>query len=170
MHNETDMAIVTHGWTPMPRPNRHLTAMAKAVARLARPLLPDESGLLMGLELNASDSLRLIWWKRDDLSVVAQINAQPEGFCPADTEEGALQEAAFDLLEYLGGRWPNPPETLGVITDGTGVAFSSDHPQPSASGWLMRHVGGAAPLLAIVPLDSQGSCALLACPATGGFH
>lgn len=170
MHSDTDTTISTQGWTPMPRPNRHLTAMAEAVARLAQPLLAEQPGLLMGIELDANDSLRLIWWRGDDFSELAQINAQPEGFCPADTEEGALQEAAFELLEYLGHRWPTPPEALGVITDGIGIAFSPDHPQASAPGWLMRHAGGATPLLAIVPLNPCGSCALLARADTGPLH
>lgn len=170
MYNDTDMANIPQGWTAMPRPNRRLTALAEMVARLARPLLEDGSGLLMGLELDSSDSLRLIWWRGGDFSEVARINACPEGFCPEDTEEGALQEAAFELLEYLGGRWPNPPQALGVITDGTGIAFTPDHPQPSAPGWLFRQVGGAAPLLTIVPLDPQGPCALLARPDTAAFH
>ncbi|UYY59712.1 hypothetical protein [Sphingomonas sp. S2-65] len=169
MYNDTDMANVTQGWTELPRPNRRLTALAESVARLARPLL-DGSGLLMGLELDSSDSLRLVWWRGDDFSEVARISACPEGFCPEDTEEGALQEAAFELLEYLSGRWPNPPQTLGVITDGTGIAFAPDHPQPSAPGWLVRQAGGPAPLLAIVPLAPQGACALLAKPDTVAFH
>jgi hypothetical protein len=171
MHKDTNALTGTViGWTPMPRPNRQLTAKAEAVARLARPLLADGSGSLMGLELDSCDSLRIIWWRGDDFSEVAQINACPEGFCPEDTHEGALQEAAFELLEYLGGRWPNPPVAVGVITDGTGVAFTPDHPQPSAPGWLLRHVGGTAPLLAIVPLDPQGPCAILARPETSAFH
>lgn len=170
MYNDTNMAVATTGWAAMPRPNRRLTALAQTVARLARPLLPADSGLLMGLELDSAAELRVIWWRGEDFSVVAQIHAGPEGFCPDDTEEGALQEAGTALLEYLGGRWPNPPAALGVITDGTGVAFTPDHPQPSAPGWLLRHAGGAAPLLAIVPLDPAGPCALLAKPDTVSLH
>lgn len=170
MYNDTDPIAPTTSWAMMPRPNRHLTALAQNVARLARPLLPVGSGLMMGLELDSSAELRVIWWRSDDLSVVAEINAGPEGFCPEDTEEGALQEAGAELLHYLGGRWPNPPHVLGVITDGTGVAFTPDHPSPSAPGWLLRHVGGANPLLAIVPLDPAGPCALLARPTTAAFH
>jgi hypothetical protein len=47
-----------------------------------------------------------------DFRLVAEISASPEGFCASDTDEGALQEAAVELLEYLAGRWPpRPPAT-----------------------------------------------------------
>ncbi|AQR75775.1 hypothetical protein BXU08_08340 [Sphingomonas sp. LM7] len=144
----------------MPRPNRHLTALAREVARCAGSLLPQGAGLFMGLEAHADGAIRLLWWRSRDFSLVAEISAAPEGFCPADTDEGALQDAAAELLDYLAGRWPTPPAGFGVITDGTGVAFAPDHPAPSASGWLLRQATDSAPLLAIVALDPAGPCAL----------
>ena len=162
MYGEIEMSEGVQGWTMMPRPNRRLTALAREAARRARPLLPEGAGLFMGLEIDAVGALSLIWWRATDFGVVARINATPEAFCPEDTEEGALQEAASELLDYLAGRWPAPPSGYGVITDGTGVAFAPDHPAPSASGWLLRQATTEAPLLAIVALDSTGPCALLA--------
>lgn len=163
MYGEIEMSEGTHGgWAMMPRPNRRLTALAREVARCALPLLPEGAGLFMGLETDAAGAIRLLWWRSDDFAKVAEISASPVGFCAADTEEGALQEAAAELLEYLAGRWPSPPAGFGVITDGTGVAFAPDHPAPSASGWLLRQATGSAPLLAIVGLDPSGPCALLA--------
>ncbi len=163
MYGEIDMSEGTQsGWAMMPRPNRRLTALAREVARCAQPLLPEGAGLFMGVETDSAGMVRLLWWRSDDFAKVAEINASPEGFCAADTEEGALQEAASELLDYLAGRWPSPPAGFGVITDGTGVAFAPDHPAPSASGWLVRQATGSKPLLAIVALDPAGPCALLA--------
>lgn len=170
MYGEVEMNEGAQGWAMMPRPNRRLTALAREAARCALPLLPEGAGLFLGLEIDAAGLLRLIWWRSDDFGVVAEISATPEAFCPADTDEGALQEAATELLDYLAGRWPAPPSGYGVITDGTGVAFTPDHPAPSASGWLLRQATGSAPLLAIVPLDPAGPCALLAPRPQRSFH
>jgi len=162
MYGEIEGSEGVEGWTMMPRPNRRLIALAREVARRALPLLPEGAGLFMGLEIDAAGALGLIWWRSADFGVVARINATPDAFCPENTEEGALQEAAAELLDYLAGRWPAPPSGYGVITDGVGVAFAPDHPAPSASGWLLRQATAEAPLLAIVALDPMGPCALLA--------
>lgn len=170
MYGELEANEEPQGWAMMPRPNRHLTGLAQEVARLAAPLLPQHAGLFMGLEANADGVVRMLWWRAQDFSVVAQINAAPEAFCPIDTDEGALQEATAELLAYLGGRWPSPPAEFGVITDGVGVAFAPDHPAPSASGWLLRQATSNEALLAIVPLDPSGPCALLAQRPERSFH
>jgi hypothetical protein len=162
---ERESAVQAKGWAMLPHPNRKLTALASDAARCARALLPDDAGLFLGVETDANGAIRLLWWRRDDFKLIAQISATPEAFCPADTEEGALQEAAAALLDYLGGRWPTPPAEYGVITDGVGVAFAPSHPAPSAEAWLLRQATGETPLLAILPLDPNGPCALLA--ATG---
>jgi hypothetical protein len=161
MYRELESESATQGWAMMPRPNRRLTALAREVARCAQPLLPFGAGLFLGVETDAAGVLRLIWWRRDDFGKVAEISAAPEAFCPEDSDEGALQEASAELLAYLAGRWPAPPRGYGVITDGTGVAFAPDHPAPSAAGWLLRQAAGEASLLAILPLDPAGPCALL---------
>src|SRR4051812_8967738 len=113
MYGEIETNDGMQGWTMMPRPNRHLTELASEVARCAQPLLPEGAGMFMGLETDAAGTLRLIWWRSGDFGLVAEINATPEAFCPADTEEGALQEAAAELLDYLAGRWPAPPAGYG---------------------------------------------------------
>jgi hypothetical protein len=154
----------------MPRPNRRLTALARGVAQCALPLLPTDAGLFLGIETGAAGMLRLIWWRRGDFRQVAEISASPEAFCPEDTHEGALQEAAAELLDYLAARWAAPPAGYGVITDGTGVAFAPGDPAPSSAGWLLRQASGAASLLAIVPLDPAGPCALLARGKKRSFH
>ena len=163
---EGDGAEQDAGWTMLPRPNRRLTSLAAEAARCARPLLPEGSGLFLSLETDATEELRLIWWRRD-FRQVARIAATPEGFCPEDSYEGALQEAAAELLAYLSGRWPTTPADYGVITDGIGVAFAPNHPSPSVEGWLLQQASGRSGLLAILPLDPTGPCALLAATDCG---
>lgn len=145
---------------PAPRANRRLTELALAVARSARPLLPRSARLILAVEANEGGEIELVWW-RQDFRAVARLCASPEGFCPPESDEGTLQLAANNLLAYLAGRWPIPPRRLGIVTDGSGIAFAPDHPAPSAPGWLLRHAGGAGMLHAILPLDPAGSCAIL---------
>lgn len=155
----------------LPRPNRRLTALAREVARLAQPLLPAGSDLILGLEATADGQIHLMWWRGSDLKRIAIISATPEAFCPEGSDEGLLQEAGAALLDYLAGRWPSPPEALGVVTDGVGVAFAPDHPAPSAAGWLLRHVAGESTLAMILDLDPAGPCGLLLGAKMGSmFH
>jgi hypothetical protein len=155
----------------LPRPNRKLTELAQEVVRCAQPLLPQGAGLFLGLQRDTEDTLRLIWWRRDDFRLIAEIAASAEGFCPEDTAEGAMQDAATALLAYLAGRWPATPAQFGVITDGVGVAFAPEHPAPASEGWLLRHASGAGSLAAILPLDREGPCALLCGPGRPlSFH
>lgn len=161
MQRQPDIPVPEAELQTLPRPNRKLTELAQEVARRAQPLLPPGAGLFLGLQQDTEDSLRLIWWHRDDFRLIAQIAASPEAFCPEDTPEGAMQDAATALLAYLAGRWPAPPAQFGVITDGVGVAFAPEQPAPASEGWLLHHASGAGSLTAILPLDREGPCALL---------
>lgn len=154
----------------MPRPNYKLTELAEEMVRCAQPLLPAGGRLFLGLQQDVDGSLRMIWWRGDDFRLVAEIDASPEGFCDEDTEEGALQDAASACLTYLAGRWPSPPRRLGVITDGTGVAFSPARPAVAEPGWLLDHAGGLATLTTILPLDGEGPCALLCTPVEAASY
>lgn len=161
MHRQPAIPSPEASVQTLARPNRKLTALAQDVVRCAQPLLPHNAGLFLGLQREAGDTLRLIWWRRDDFRLIAEIAASAEGFCPEDTAEGAMQDAATALLTYLAARWPAPPAQFGVITDGVGVAFAPEHPAPASEGWLLRHASGAGSLTAILPLDREGPCALL---------
>jgi hypothetical protein len=156
------------GVRPLQRPNYRLTALTQQVVQLARPLLPSPR-MLIGIEAEAAGELWLSWWGQD-FRQVASIVAIPPGFCPVDSDEGRLQAAAVDLLAYLGGRWPVPPRRLGAITDGTGLAFAPDHPSLGEPGWLLRQAGGTGGLIAIIPFDSAGPCALLNAGGTAAIH
>jgi hypothetical protein len=168
MFTDTDQA--GSPWLALPRPNRRLSAHARAVAQAASALLPEGAGLFMGVESRPGGELRLIWWRSDDLATVAEIGATPEGFCHADTAEGRLQEAGAELLGYLSGRWAVAPQRFGVVTDGVGVAFAPESPAPSQADWLHRHACGSAALLTILPLDPAGPCALLGRDADRSYH
>lgn len=161
MHRQLQILVPEAALQTLANPNRKLTELAREVVRCARPLLPKGAGMFLGLQFDTQDTLRLIWWRRDDFRLIAEIAASAEGFCPEDTAEGAMQDAATALLSYLAGRWPSPPAQFGVITDGVGVAFAPEHPAPASDGWLLRHATGAASLTAILPLDGEGPCALL---------
>lgn len=152
------------GATALPRANYKLTELAEEMVRCAQPLLPEDGQLFLGLQLDVDGALRMIWWRGSDFRLIAEIDATPEGFCPEDSDEGALQDAASACLTYLAGRWPTPPRRLGVITDGTGVAFSPARPAIAEPSWLIDHAGGAAQLTTILPLDEKGPCALLCAP------
>ncbi|UYY78844.1 hypothetical protein [Sphingomonas sp. R1] len=154
----------------MPRPNYKLTELAEEMVRCAQPLLPAGGRLFLGLQQDMDGSLRMIWWRGDDFRVIAEIDASPEGFCDEDSDEGALQDAASACLTYLAGRWPSPPRRLGVITDGTGVAFSPERPAVAEPGWLLDHAGGLATLTTILPLDGEGPCALLCTPVEAASY
>lgn len=154
----------------LPRSNYKLTELAEEMVRCAQPLLPAGGRLFLGLQQETDGSLRMIWWRGDDFRLVAEIDASPEGFCDEDTDEGALQDAASACLTYLAGRWPSPPRRLGVITDGTGVAFSPQRPAVAEPGWLLDHAGGLATLTTILPLDGEGPCALLCTPVEAASY
>ncbi|MFT3978449.1 MAG: hypothetical protein QM688_15265 [Sphingomonas bacterium] len=160
-HLITITAAGAHGDGTLARPNGTLTALARELAGCARALLPDGAGLFMGVERDAHGAVRLIWWRASDLRLIAEISAAPDAFCPPDSAEGMLQDAAGPLLAYLAGRWPMPPAALGVITDGEGVAFVPDHPALSAPRWLDRLAMGAMTLTTIIPFDALGPCGLL---------
>lgn len=161
MHRPSETPALESGLQTLPRPNRKLTELAQDVARRAGPLLPEGAKLFLGLQRDGDETLRLIWWRGGDFRLIAEISATPEGFCPEDSAEGSMQDAAAALLAYLVGRWPAPPAQFGVITDGVGVAFAPEHPAPASEGWLLRHASGAGGLTAILPLDREGPCALL---------
>ncbi|MHA6720075.1 hypothetical protein ACX40Y_11565 [Sphingomonas sp. RS6] len=164
MPRQTNAIAAAETIPALPRPNYRLTELAQQVARCARPLLPSTARLILGLQQTSDGALRMTWWRSDDFRVVAEIDATPEGFCPEDTEEGAMQDAASALLSYLAGRWPAPPARLGVITDGNGVAFSPARPATAEPGWLLHHATGGGQLTAILPLEPTGACALLCTP------
>lgn len=162
---------------PIP-PNRRLTRLAEHVALAARPLLSCDRTMFLGI-VREGAALRLFWW-RQDLTPRGQWLATPgakdmarDGANRAGNPSMGIENAAHALLDWLSGRWPvgAEPAALGIITDGSGVAFSPDHPSPLEPGWLLRHACGADRLREIVPLSPHGPCALfVARQWSGALH
>lgn len=151
---EIDLRYARAEWSqrPLPRPNKRLTALALRLARCAAHAI--EIGgrtALIGVTVDRG-ILRLTWWN-DRMLVWGDLAAPPSAFCPANSIEGALQRAGAAMLDYFAGRWPDgaSPMSLGVVTDGVGVAFSPNYPAPCVPGWLELHGRGAARALTILP-------------------
>lgn len=158
---------------PLPRPNRRLSALAARVADCAHPLIvATGTSTLMGVTAEPDGALRITWWN-EQMAVYAELTAKKQAWCAAASAEGALQRSGAALLDYLAGRWPPEarPPSLGIVTDGVGIAFSPCHPSPCVAGWLQRHGAGEARPLAILPFAVSGAGMLLAAdPFTGTVH
>lgn len=127
-------------------PSRRLLAAARDLAEAADRLLVRHDAVLMGAIVDrrtASRRTTLVLWDR---------SLEPCLIPPLPTHEGARQSAELVLGELL-LRWPAnaAPLELGVVSDGSGVAFSAEHPSPLAPEWLVRHIGCRAPIVTILP-------------------
>ncbi|QIG79660.1 hypothetical protein [Stakelama tenebrarum] len=151
------------------RHNRRLSVLARRVAGSAATLLAPDPRLLLGAA-RAGETLRLGWWS-DRFELVARIDASREDFSPVGSGEGALQRSSAALIDWLAGRWPPEaaPATLGIITDGTGVAFAPERPDPFAPGWFGEMAGCRFALREIRPVAGTGPAALLTCRRTSSL-
>lgn len=75
----------------------------------------------------------------------------------------ALRSAGSDLARHLRRRWPANavPGTIGVVTDGAGVAVFPDHPGALSPDWLRDHLAGIAPATMLLPFPLHGPWALV---------
>jgi len=82
-----------------------------------------------------------------------------------------FEKAARALLDDLIRRWPANarPPAVGIFTDGSGVAFSSDHPSPLSSDWLAQHQAGRCPTTTLLPFCPDGGWARIISPAASAF-
>ena len=78
----------------------------------------------------------------------------------------AFEQSGRTLLGDLLQRWPvnARPPALGIVTDGSGVAFSSDHPSPMHADWLAMHMGGRRTTINLLPFSSNSYWARLIAP------
>ena len=143
------------------RPNRRLSSLARRVTHSASALLAADRRMLLGV-LSEGDRISLGWWN-PQFELVARLDASRSDFCPVGTEEGAVQRSSAVLLDWLIGRWPPgaAPARFGIVTDGVGVAFAPERPDPFPPGWFADIASGRYVLREIRPLSPTGSAALL---------
>ncbi|MGN6374395.1 MAG: hypothetical protein ACTHMG_02455 [Sphingomonas sp.] len=114
--------------------------------------------LAIGFDPDATEASVLSWGR----------NLQPRdhAMCGAERVERLLIQSARLLTSRLTERWPAGvgPSRLGVVTDGTGVAFAPEDPWPMAAGWLDRRRRSRAGLVALQRFDVAGGWALLTLP------
>jgi hypothetical protein len=137
---------------------------AAELAVHARPLLSASRTTLLGVtrtSANGTPRLKVSAWNASGRPV--------DLFCATDYPTAALRRSTTALhaagalvIDELIRRWPTNavPPSVGIITDGTGVAFSADHPSPLAHNWLAQQLGGggrATTLLAFTP-SSPWAC------------
>lgn len=85
----------------------------------------------------------------------------------------AFEGAGSMLLDDLLQRWPVNacPPAIGIVTDGSGVAFSRDHPSPMHADWLTMHLGGRRKTIDLLPCSPDGYWARLIAPIKSqGIH
>ena len=159
-------------------PLRHLPGMdlalarcATRVARHARPLLLANHAVLLSMTSSTGDDRAPLTTRYWDARCAL---AAPAPIVSGDAllrRLAALEEAAKLLLADLIRRWPANalPPAVGIVTDGGGVAFSSDHPSPLSPNWLAQHQAGLCPTTALLPFSSGGAWSRLIAPGVGAF-
>lgn len=92
------------------------------------------------------------WLKRHDIA-------------PARSARPAERLAA-QLLDRVRHRWPlgTAPHSIGLLSDGTGVALAPEDPWPLAPGWLDRRIARPGSLVALRRFDPAGNWALISHP------
>ncbi len=152
-----------------PRLEVPLAEAAARVALSARPLLAASSGELLTLTapIRPVGTLATMFWNGQS----PLLPLHPVIALLDDSMQQALglfENAGRQLLEELVRRWPANalPPAIGVVTDGTGVGFSSDHPSPMWPDWLALHLSGACAAISLLPFSPVGAWARLTAPVS----
>lgn len=92
------------------------------------------------------------WLKREDIAPLRSART--------------CERLARQVLERMRQRWPlgMAPTSIGLITDGTGVAIAPEDPWPLAPGWLDRRIARPGSLVALRRFDPAGNWALISHP------
>lgn len=94
-----------------------------------------------------------------------EIRAAPDyrgpGLADLRSAALALKRAGAEIGALLARRWPPNavPQTIGVISDGVGMAVSGDHPSALTREWFTDHALARAPVFIILPFDAAGLAA-----------
>lgn len=152
---ETVMAAPLPGDCVMPFIEPGLDELAREVCHMARHWLDHSGHLIAVWGTGANGHFGASWdrWlKRHDIAPVR--SARPAG------------QLAGQLLERVRHRWPlgMAPHSIGLISDGTGVALAPEDPWPLAPGWLERRIARPGSLVALRRFDPAGNWALISHP------
>lgn len=158
------------GAVALPGDTAALAAIARVLAAQAGPVLSSSGSTLLMLTLATAgaehDPLDIGCWD-GRRPVSAPWSPLPVGGAADDPGLAALQAAGRLLLVGLLPRWPANarPPSVGIVTDGHGVAFSPDHPSPARTGWLGWHLGGACATTTLLPFAPTSCWTRLIAPA-----
>jgi len=129
--------------TSLPAPELSLGVHTHEVAELSAWLLASRGAALAAIPLRGADrdAAMPVWlWNvaGEVQGPLSRSLADPS--YPFRSVVRALERAAEALLLALEPRWPSrtPPAGLGVVTDGIGVGFCADDPDPRSPGWAAR--------------------------------
>jgi hypothetical protein len=128
------------------------------LARLRSPLLT-----VWRARSDAPGVVHLSAWT-DRLEPDAEMAAQAD---PAWPELAGIRTAGAEALRQLSCRWPPyaQPPVVGLVTDGTGLAVSGEHPSGLSKKWLADQLEGGSPASIILPFDRNGLWALISGPS-----
>ena len=157
----------------LPGMNPSLVRIARRLARHARPLLLANEALLLSMTTGTQDDRALLSTCFWDASCTLAPPPPMLRYGALQRHLAALETAAHILLVDLIGRWPANaiPPALGILTDGGGVAFSSDHPSPLSPDWLAHHQAGLCPTTTLLPFSPNSAWTRLMAPTIAtGLH
>jgi hypothetical protein len=132
------------------------------LARLALPLLT-----VWRAHNEAADVVRLSVWT----NMLTPGEEVDRGWNSDWPELGAIRAAGAEALRQISCRWPPYalPPVIGLVTDGTGLAASGEHPSGLSQQWLLDHIGRGSPASIILPFDTNGVWALISGGGNGGL-
>jgi hypothetical protein len=131
-----------------------LRPAAALLARLGSPLLT-----VSRFRSDPPDRIRLFAWT-DRLEPGEEIARSGIATGP---ELAPLHEAGAEALRQVSLRWPAyaVPSVVGLVTDGTGIAVSGEHPSGLTSSWLIDQIEQRSAASIILPFDPNGVWALV---------
>ena len=82
---------------------------------------------------------------------------------PTRSLHAEIVTAGERALRQVALRWPPYalPPVIGLVSDGSGLAVSGEHPCGLSRRWLIDQLGRGAPASVIIPFDQNGVWALL---------